>query len=170
VEVEEKIAKGQHRLSERRGASEEELRDSRKDIVIGMLISNIIMFFIMLSTHHCGRLSDRTSHDDGNVMGWKGTLHGRPKEAKAFYGLIFGFTVLAVALNALGFNPMKALNYSGIVQGFSTPPLLLLIMLMTSNRAIMSNNVKSPAMNVLGWVTVGAIFAATLALVVTWFL
>jgi Mn2+/Fe2+ NRAMP family transporter len=110
------------------------------------------------------------AYDICNVMGWNGTLHGRPKEAKAFYGLIVGFTLLAVALNALGFNPMKALVYSGIVQGFSTPPLLLLIMLMTSKRAIMGDKVNSPAMNVLAWVTLGAIFAANLALVVTWFL
>jgi Mn2+/Fe2+ NRAMP family transporter len=61
------------------------------------------------------------------------TLHGRPKEAKAFYGLISLFTALAVGLNALGFNPMKALVYSGIVQGFSTPPLLLLIMLISDS-------------------------------------
>jgi len=213
VEVEEKIAKGQERLSERRGASERELRESRKDIVIGMLFSNIIMFFIMLSTgatlHRAGDTQIETAaqaaealrpiageaagllfatgiiavgflavpimttgaaYDICNVMGWNGTLHGRPKEAKAFYGLIVGFTLLAVALNALGFNPMKALVYSGIVQGFSTPPLLLLIMLMTSKRAIMGDKVNSPAMNVLAWVTLGAIFAATLALVVTWFL
>jgi hypothetical protein len=43
------------------------------------------------------------------------------------------FTALAVGLNALGFNPMKALVYSGIVQGFSTPPLLLLIMLISDS-------------------------------------
>jgi Mn2+/Fe2+ NRAMP family transporter len=213
VEVEEKIAKGQQRLSERKGASEGELRESRKDIVIGMLFSNTIMFFIMLSTgatlHRAGDTQIETAtqaaealrpiageaagllfatgiiavgflavpimttgaaYDVCNVMGWKGTLHRRPKEAKAFYGLIFGFTVLAVALNALGFNPMKALVYSGIVQGFSTPPLLLLIMLMTSNRVIMGNKVNSLAINILGWITVGAVFAATLALMVTWFL
>jgi Mn2+/Fe2+ NRAMP family transporter len=44
------------------------------------------------------------------------------------------FIVLAMGMNFLGFNPMKALVFSGIVQGFSTPPLLLLIMLMTNNR------------------------------------
>ena len=98
------------------------------------------------------------------------TLRGQPKEAKAFYALILGLTVLAVALNALGFNPMKALVYSGIVQGFSTPPLLLLIMLMTTNRLIMGKTVNSLAMNILGWITVGSIFAATAALVITWFL
>jgi Mn2+/Fe2+ NRAMP family transporter len=213
VEVEEKIAKGQQQLSERKGASERELRESRKDIVIGMLFSNIIMFFIMLSTgatlYRAGDtqqietaaqaaealrpiagdaagllfatgiiavgflavpvMTTGAAYDICNVMGWKGSLHGRPKEAKAFYGLIFGLTVLAVLLNALGFNPMKALIYSGIVQGFSTPPLLLLIMLMTTNRLIMGSKVNSLPMNILGWITVGAVFAATTALVITWF-
>lgn len=37
---------------------------------------------------------------------------------------------------------MKALVYSGIVQGFSTPAPLLLIMLLTGNRAVMGDNVK----------------------------
>jgi Mn2+/Fe2+ NRAMP family transporter len=37
-------------------------------------------------------------------------------------------------MNFLGLNPMRALVYSSIVQGFSTPPLLLFILLMTNNR------------------------------------
>ena len=50
VEVEEEIAKGRTTVEQRRGATESELRESRKDIVIGMLFSNIIMYFIILST------------------------------------------------------------------------------------------------------------------------
>ena len=69
-----------------------------------------------------------------------------------------------MGMNFLGFNPMKALVFSGIVQGFSTPPLLLLIMLMTNNRKIMGEP------NILGWITTGAIFAATIGLVITWFI
>jgi Mn2+/Fe2+ NRAMP family transporter len=75
-----------------------------------------------------------------------------------------------MCLNFLGFNPMKALVYSGIVQGFSTPPLLLLIMLMTNNRKIMGDRVNSRGMNILGWITTLAIFAATAGLVATWFM
>jgi len=63
-----------------------------------------------------------------------------------------------------------ALVFSGIVQGFSTPPLLLLIMLMTNNRKIMGNRVNGPGLNILGWLTVAAIFAATVGLIVTWFM
>ena len=65
---------------------------------------------------------------------------------------------------------MKALVWSGIVQGFSTPPLLLLIMLMTNNRRIMGAQVNSRALNVLGWITTGAIFTASVGLVLSWFL
>ena len=63
---------------------------------------------------------------------------------------------------------MKALVWSGIVQGFSTPPLMLLILLMTNNRAIMGERVNSRLTNVLGWITVAAIFSASGGLVATW--
>jgi Mn2+/Fe2+ NRAMP family transporter len=65
---------------------------------------------------------------------------------------------------------MKALVWSGIVQGFSTPPLLLLIMLMTNSRRIMGSRVNSRGMNILGWITTAAIFAATAGLVASWIL
>jgi NRAMP (natural resistance-associated macrophage protein)-like metal ion transporter len=49
-EVEEEIAMGRRRLADRKGATREELRQTRWDIVFGMLFSNIIMYFIILST------------------------------------------------------------------------------------------------------------------------
>jgi Mn2+/Fe2+ NRAMP family transporter len=75
-----------------------------------------------------------------------------------------------MGMNFLGFNPMKALVFSGIVQGFSTPPLLLLIMLMTNNRKIMGTRPNSLGLNILGWLTTAAIFAASIGLVASWFL
>ena len=213
IEVEEEIAQGRATLSEREGATENELRQSRIDIVIGMFFSNLIMYFIILSTgatlHKAGETNIETAaqaaealrpiagdaagilfaagiiavgflavpimttgaaYDLCQVIGWKSSLHAKPKEAKKFYALIVGFTVIAIAMNFLGFNPMKALVYSGIVQGFSTPPLLLLIMLMTNNRRIMGDKVNTMPLNIFGWVTVLAIFGASAGLIVTWFL
>jgi Mn2+/Fe2+ NRAMP family transporter len=62
---------------------------------------------------------------------------------------------------------MKALVFAGIVQGFSTPFLMLIVMLITNNRRIMGQWVNTRAMNVLGWLTTAAMFAATIGLVVT---
>src|SRR6185312_10205056 len=38
------------RLAQRAGATDAELRRSRRDILIGMIFSNLVMYFIMLST------------------------------------------------------------------------------------------------------------------------
>ncbi|MBB3236607.1 NRAMP family divalent metal transporter [Phyllobacterium endophyticum] len=211
-EVEEQIAEGKTTLRERQGASSEDLRQSRRDILVGMMFSNFIMYFIMLSTgaslHASGQTHIETAaqaaealrpiagdaagflfaagiisvgflavpvmttgaaYDIAQSMGWKGSLNATAKEAPKFYVAIGVVTVIAVGMNFLNFNPMEALVWSGIVQGFSTPPLLLLIMLMTNNRRIMGDQVNSRAMNAIGWTTTAAIFAASLALIATWF-
>jgi Mn2+/Fe2+ NRAMP family transporter len=213
VEVEEEIAQGRTKLEQRKGATDAELRQSRIDILIGMLFSNLIMYFIILSTgatlHRAGEKNIETAaqaaealrplagdaagilftigiiavgflavpimttgaaYDLCQVLGWKSSLHSKPKNAGKFYGLIVGFTVIAIAMNFLGFNPMKALVYSGIVQGFSTPPLLLFILLMTSSRRLMGDKTNSASLQALGWVTAAAIFSASAGLVVSWFL
>lgn len=48
-EVEEEIAKGRFTVLLRRGASKEEIRDMRIDVASGMLFSNFVAFFIMLT-------------------------------------------------------------------------------------------------------------------------
>ena len=103
------------------------------------------------------------------TFGWKHGLSVRPREAKKFYATIIVFTLLGVGMNFFGLNPMRFLVWSGVVQGLSTPPLMLLIMLMTTNRRIMGGRVNGRALNLLGWATTGLIFAASLGLVVTLF-
>ena len=100
-------------------------------------------------------------------FGWKHGLHAKPHEAKGFYAAIVVFTLLAMGLNFFGINPMKALVFAGIVQGVSTPFLMLLLMRITNNPKIMGRWVNSRGMNVLGWLTTAAMFAATLGLVIT---
>jgi Mn2+/Fe2+ NRAMP family transporter len=110
------------------------------------------------------------AYDLCQVLGWKSSLHAKPSEAPAFYLVITGFTAVAACLNFLGLNPMRALIYSGIVQGFSTPPLLLFILLITNNRRLMGDKVNSLPLNILSCATVIVIFAASIGLVVTWFM
>jgi Mn2+/Fe2+ NRAMP family transporter len=107
------------------------------------------------------------AYDLAQTAGWKHGLSVKAREAKKFYGAIVAFTAVAAAINFLGFNPMKVLVWSGIVQGFSTPPLMLLIMLATNNRSVMGNRVNGRGINLLGWLTTALIFSATIALVVT---
>lgn len=65
VEVEEEILQGRTRLEQRKGATDEELRETRRDIRYGMLFSNAIMYFIILSTaatlHKAGQTEIETA-------------------------------------------------------------------------------------------------------------
>src|SRR4029079_3713877 len=49
-EVEEEIAQGRRRLADRVGATEQELSQTRRDVLVGMIFSNLVMYFIILST------------------------------------------------------------------------------------------------------------------------
>jgi NRAMP (natural resistance-associated macrophage protein)-like metal ion transporter len=49
-EVEEKISQGKTSLKQRKGASKQELRFASLDVVTGMLISNAVMYCILLAT------------------------------------------------------------------------------------------------------------------------
>lgn len=211
-EVEEEKALGRNTLEKRRGATDEELSRSRKDILLGMTFSNLIMYFIMLSTgstlHKAGQTQIETAaqaadalrplagdaagiifaagvigvgflavpvmttgaaFDLAQAMGWKNGMDTKPRDAPGFYLATGAFTLIGVALNFFGFNPMRALVWAGIVQGFSTPPLLLLILLMTNDRRIMGERVNGRGTNVLGGITTVAIFAASIGLVASWF-
>ncbi|MFE1600403.1 Nramp family divalent metal transporter [Methylobacterium sp. ID0610] len=212
-EVEEEISQGRRTLRQRRGATDEELRATRRDVLVGMLFSNLILYFIILSTgatlHPAGKteiesaaqaaaaleplagagatylfalgvvgvgflavpvMTTGAAYDLVQGVGATGSLHARPREAKLFYGTIVGVTVLAVALNFLGFNPMRALVWSGIVQGVSVPPLLLLMMLMTNDRQVMGERVNGRLTNTVGWLTTGVTALATACLIATWLL
>lgn len=109
------------------------------------------------------------AYDLCQSLGWKHGLYRKPAEAKKFYVAIAIFTFIAIGLNFFGINPMKALVLAGIVQGFSTPPLMLLIMRMTNDPAIMGKRVNGRGINILGWITTIAIFAASAGLVISWF-
>lgn len=50
LEVEEEKAEGRNTVAQRRGASDEEIRGAHFDVNVGMLLSNLVMFFIITTT------------------------------------------------------------------------------------------------------------------------
>ena len=88
--------------------------------------------------------------------------------AKHFYVVIGASTIVGLLINYLGVNPVKALFWTAVINGFLAPPLLALIMLIANNEAVMGQRVNSLGINVLGWATTAAMFAAAIGMVLTW--
>ena len=71
-EVEEERRQGRATIEERQGATDAELRKSRNDVVTGMLFSNLIMYFIILTTaatlHAHGQTTIETAEEAASAL------------------------------------------------------------------------------------------------------
>jgi NRAMP (natural resistance-associated macrophage protein)-like metal ion transporter len=210
-EVEEEVAEGRKWLSQRRGATEDELTYAARDVNIGMFFSNVVMYFIILATaatlFKAGKHDIQSAADAAEALrplagsastallalglvgagflavpiltgsgayaisqafGWRYGLDESPERARQFYTVIAVSTLVGMTINFLRINPITALFWTGVINGFLTPPLLVIVMLVANNPRVMGDRVNGRWTNLLGWATVLVMTAAAVALVLTW--
>jgi NRAMP (natural resistance-associated macrophage protein)-like metal ion transporter len=210
-EVEEERGEGKLTVEARSGATASELRKSRNDVVTGMLFSNLVMYFIILTTaatlHAHGKTSITTARDAAEALrplagngaywlfslgligagmlgvpvlagssayavseaaAWRGSLADRPHLARGFYGVIAVGLLLGLALDYAGINAVAMLFWSAVLNGVLAPPLIVIVLLLTSSRKVMGNRLNPPWLKGLGWITVVVMTAASVAMFATW--
>ncbi|MEO8656853.1 MAG: divalent metal cation transporter [Bryobacteraceae bacterium] len=210
-EVEEEIEQGELTVESRKGATKAELRKSRNDVIAGMLFSNLIMYFIILTTaatlHAHGKTEISTAQDAAEALRpmagagaywlfsvgligagmlgvpvlagssayavseaavWKGSLADQPNRAPQFYGVIAVGLLLGLGLDYAGINAVAMLFWSAVLNGVLAPPLIVIVLLLTSNRKVMGSRVNAPWLKWLGWTTVVVMTGASVAMFATW--
>ncbi|HEY1495873.1 MAG TPA: Nramp family divalent metal transporter [Candidatus Solibacter sp.] len=206
-EVEEERAAGRTSVAQRRGATEEELRHSRNDVMIGMFFSNFVMYFIILTTastlHAHGVthiatakqaaealrplagagaywlftlgligtgmlgvpvLAGSSAYAIAEAMNWSGSLDRKPKLAVKFYSVLGVAMALGLALDYAGLDAVKMLFWSAVANGVLAPPLVVIVVLLTTDSSIMGEHVNSPLLKWLGWTTAVVMTAAAVAM------
>ena len=98
-------------------------------------------------------LAGSAAYAVSEAFGWTEGLDRNPREAKAFYAVIALATAGGVALNFIGIDPMKALYWSAVVNGLLAPPLMVVTMLIASNRSVMGDLVIGPKLKFGGWLS-----------------
>jgi NRAMP (natural resistance-associated macrophage protein)-like metal ion transporter len=209
-EVEEERKLGRRSVKQRRGASEEEIRKSRIDVITGMFFSQLVMYFIILTTaatlHAHGQTHIDTAQEAAEALkplagrgayllftlgligtgmlgvpvlagaaayavaeagAWRGTLEDRPHLAKRFYGVVGISMIIGLALNYAGFNAVKMLFWAAVLNGVLAPPLIVLVVLLSSNKKIMGKRTNPPLLRALGWATAVIMAAAAIAMFAT---
>ena len=96
-------------------------------------------------------------------IGLDRTLH----KAKAFYGILCCATLLGVAMNFVAIDPIKALFSSAVINGIAAPHIMIVMMLMTSNKKITGAVRLGTQQQILGWLATGVMFAVAGAMLVT---
>ena len=101
----------------------------------------------------------------GNGMG----RHVRPqaeRDTEVLYSAGGRDGPLGVGLNYAGLNTVQMLFWSAVVNGVLAPPLIVLVVLLTSDRSVMGDHVSPPLLKWLGWITAGVMTAAAVAMFV----
>lgn len=194
-EVEQEIMDGNTTIAARQDdCHPKQIHNMRVDVWSGMLLSNLVMFFIiaacgaLLFTHGITNITSAAQAAEalrpfaGNATyllfatGIIGTgmlaipvlagassyafaesfklhegLYRKFKQAHAFYGVIILSMLVGLGLNFVGIDPIKALIYSAVFNGIVAPVVLVLIVLISSNKKIMGKWVNKPSTAWLGW-------------------
>jgi NRAMP (natural resistance-associated macrophage protein)-like metal ion transporter len=101
-------------------------------------------------------------------FGWTCSLDAKPRDAKQFYVIIALSTLVGILIDFLGINPIRALFWTAVINGVISPPLLLIIMLVSNNKKVMGERVNNPATNIIGWLATAVMFAAAIGMFLTW--
>jgi NRAMP (natural resistance-associated macrophage protein)-like metal ion transporter len=209
-EVEEERKKGRRSVGQRRGATDDEIKKSRTDVITGMFFSQLVMYFIILTTaatlHAHGQthidtaqqaaealkplagrgayllftfglvgtgmlgvpvLAGAAAYAIAEASAWRGTLEDRPRLAKKFYGVVGAAMIIGLILNYAGFNAVKMLFWAAVLNGVLAPPLIVLVVLLTSNKKIMGQRANPPVLKWLGWATAVIMAVAAIAMFAT---
>ena len=208
-EVEEMRAAGLASEAQRRGVRQQELRAARTDILIGMLFSNLVMYFIIMVSaavlHDHGKTNIQSAQEAASALApiagpfafvlfalgmigtgllaipilsgsaayalkeflnLPGTLAAKPRYRPTFYAIIALAVIAGMAMNFLRIDPIQALFYTAVINGLVAPPLLVLIVLLGSDRSYMKDKVSGPLSKTLTWLAAGLMSLAAVALLV----
>jgi NRAMP (natural resistance-associated macrophage protein)-like metal ion transporter len=208
-EVEEERTEGRRTVAQRRGATKEELRRARNDVAFGMFFSNLVMYFIILTTaatlhaHGATRISTAADAAEAlrplagsgayllfglgligtgmlgvpvlagscayavsEMMAWSASLDRHPAVAPKFYTVLAAAMVLGLGLDFAGIDAIGMLFWSAVANGVLAPPLIAVVVLLTSDRAIMGERVNPPLLRWLGWITAAVMTLAGVAMLV----
>jgi NRAMP (natural resistance-associated macrophage protein)-like metal ion transporter len=114
-------------------------------------------------------LAGSAAYAIGEARRWEIGLARRFKEAKAFYLTIAVATLIGIAINFAPVNPIRALYWSAVINGVVAVPIMAIMMLMASRKAIMGTFVIPPAMKITGWSATAVMVAAVVTMGVTAF-
>ncbi len=98
---------------------------------------------------------------------WPNGLDLKALEAREFYAIISLATIGGMLLNFAPIDPIKALIWSAQINGVIAVPIMTVMMLLAHNHTIMGSFTLSRRHTVIGWLGVGVMLAAVVAMFAT---
>ena len=109
-------------------------------------------------------LAGSSAYAIAEAMKWSGSLDRKPKVAVKFYSVLGLAMALGLALDYAGLDAVKMLFWSAVANGVLAPPLVVIVVLLTTDARVMGEHVNPPLLKWLGWTTAAVMTAAAIAM------
>ncbi len=100
------------------------------------------------------------------AMGWKSGLERKASDARGFYGVIAVSVLAGLVIQYSPISPMRALFWSAVINGVVAVPLMVVIILLVSRKAVMGAYTASRSLISLGWIATAVMGAAAVRMFV----
>lgn len=114
-------------------------------------------------------LSSSAAYALSEAFSWREGLNQKLRRAHGFYGVITLSTLVGLMINFIGIDPVRALVFSAVINGFVAVPLIFLIIKISSSKKIMGKYKSGWLSKLLLWTTFlgmsGAVGAMVISLV-----
>ncbi len=100
------------------------------------------------------------------AMSWKWGLERKATDARGFYGVIVVSVLAGLIIQYSPISPMKALFWSAVINGVVAVPLMVVIIVLASNKSVMGAFTASRPIIALGWVTTVVMGIAALCMLI----
>ncbi len=99
------------------------------------------------------------------LLGKPAGFSSSPRSAPTFYGLVLAGIVVGTGLSLLGVNPIRLLVVVPVINGVAAAPFLVLLMLISNDKATMGRYRNGRLAQTLGWATAVLMAAAAIVLI-----
>jgi NRAMP (natural resistance-associated macrophage protein)-like metal ion transporter len=113
-------------------------------------------------------LAGSSAYAVGEAFGWHVGLARKLARAPRFYAMVAGAFAVGVALNFVHIDPIKALFWSAVINGVVAVPVMAMMMLLSSRRAVMGPFVLPWPLKAMGWLATAVMAAAAIGMFATW--
>ena len=106
-------------------------------------------------------LAGSAAYAVSEMFGRPASLDSKPGKARLFYGTIAATTIAGALLQYAGINPVRALYWSAVINGVLAAPLMIVMMLIVTNRRAMGHLTLGWTGAILGWAAAAVMALAT---------
>jgi NRAMP (natural resistance-associated macrophage protein)-like metal ion transporter len=203
--------KGEFPLIKKPSQAAAQFRRIALDTRVGMGFSNLVAFFIILTTavtlHVAGKggeiqtaadaakalqplaghlafllfaigivgtgmlavpvLAGSAAYAVAETFRWRASLESKPRQAPQFYLVLCAAVLIGISLNFIGIDPIRALYWSAVVNGIVAVPLMFILMLMSTKRAVIGQFALPVYLRAVGWFATGVMLLASLGFLAT---